>query len=79
MATVHVARNIQDSRDKDTNNFGYDASDLGLAPGQWPEEIVLCLSTGPRRFTMPLPIYNDSTFVGVDYVGNGQLLSVFND
>jgi len=67
--------------DKDTRTFAADASDLGLAPAVWPEEITVVNDIGlEAKFEIRTPVNFKRGFVGYRYTNASTLaVMIYND
>ena len=82
MTTRHYAPATQTDKHNDRLRVA-EASDLGLAPGQWPDEIVLTFEgqVAVQLYTRDEMMENAEEVVGFEYriLSTDYRLVVFND
>lgn len=68
------------SRNEETRNLVTEASDIGLKPGQWPEQIVVQSDKGEASWQRSNSISFAGEFMGYNYVnGSTWTLRIYND
>lgn len=68
-------------RKTDRAQFSAEASDLGLKPGEWPQEFEVTFASKTYKFVNPKFVVYGGDVVKVEYVSTvgGQRATIWND